>query len=127
VVIGIEDYQHVPPPKYAANDAKAFYQHPVNRTQIPGENVTLLLDREASLSRLRSTLGTHLKNKAGKEDMVILYFAGCGATETETGYDQNGWSSLLMPATAVQAEAARYLQELSVRVYLKRLSGMETS
>jgi hypothetical protein len=101
VVIGIDAYQHIPPLKYAINDAKAFYQHLVNRTQIPSENVTLLLDREASLSRLRSTLGTQLKNKAGKEDMVILYFAGHGATETDVmSPDGDGLEKYLLPVDA---------------------------
>ena len=101
VVIGIDSYPHVPPLKYAINDAKAFYQHLVTRSQIPSENVTLLLDREASLSRLRSTLGTHLKNTAGKEDMVIVYFAGHGATETDVqSPDGDGLEKYLLPYDA---------------------------
>lgn len=101
VVIGIDAYQHIPPLKYAVNDAKAFYQYLVNKGQIPSENITLLLDQEASLSRLRSTLGTHLKNKAGKEDMVILYFAGHGATETDVqSPDGDGLEKYLLPYDA---------------------------
>jgi uncharacterized caspase-like protein len=101
VVIGIDAYQHVPPLKYAVNDAKAFYEYLVKQSQIPSENVTLLLDREASLSRLRSTLGTHLKNKASKEDMVILYFAGHGATETDVrSPDGDGLEKYLLPCDA---------------------------
>jgi Tfp pilus assembly protein PilN len=101
VVIGIDAYSNVPPLKYAVNDAKAFYEYLVKRSQIPTENVTLLLDREASLSRLRSTLGTHLKNKASKEDMVILYFAGHGATETDVqSPDGDGLEKYLLPCDA---------------------------
>jgi hypothetical protein len=101
VIIGIDAYEHVLPLKYAINDAKAFYHHLVNRSQIPSENVTLLLDREASLRRLRSTLGTQLKNKAGKEDMVILYFAGHGATETDVqSPDGDGLEKYLLPYDA---------------------------
>jgi len=101
VVIGIDTYPHVPPLKYAINDAKAFYQHLVNRSQIPSQNVTLLLGQDASLSRLRSILGTHLKNKAGKEDMVILYFAGHGATEADVqSPDGDGLEKYLLPYDA---------------------------
>jgi hypothetical protein len=101
VVIGIDAYSKVTPLKYAVNDAKAFYEYLVKRSQIPSENVTLLLDREASLSRLRSTLGTHLKNKASKEDMVILYFAGHGATETDVqSPDGDGLEKYLLPYDA---------------------------
>jgi hypothetical protein len=101
VVIGINDYRKAPQLKYAVNDAKAFYDYLVMKSQIPRENVTLLLNNEASLGNLRSTLGTHLKNKAGPEDMVILYFAGHGATEGDvTSPDGDGLEKYLLPADA---------------------------
>jgi hypothetical protein len=101
VVIGINDYRKATQLKYAVNDAKAFYDHLVNKTQIPRENVTLLLNSEASLSNLRSTLGTQLKNKAGTEDMVILYFAGHGATEGDVmSPDGDGLEKYLLPFDA---------------------------
>ena len=128
VVIGIDAYPHVPPLKYAINDAKAFYHYLVNRSQIPAENVTLLLDREASLSRLRSTLGTHLKNKAGKEDMVILYFAGHGATETDVqSPDGDGLEKYLLPYDAdpkdlyASAIPMRELSHIFNRIRAERL------
>jgi hypothetical protein len=101
VVIGIDAYRNIPSLKYAVNDAKAFYEYLVKRSQIPAENVTLLLDREASLNRLRSALGTHLKNKASKDDMVIIYFAGHGATETDVrSPDGDGLEKYLLPYDA---------------------------
>jgi len=69
-VIGINNYPKVRPLRYAVADAKAFYDHLVHYSHIPAENVTLLVNQEASLTRLRSTLGTHLKSKAGKDDMA---------------------------------------------------------
>jgi len=101
VIIGINDYRKAPQLKYAVNDARAFYDYLVTKTQIPRENVTILLNHEASLSNLRSTLGTQLKNKAGKEDMVILYFAGHGATEGDvTSPDGDGLEKYLLPFDA---------------------------
>jgi hypothetical protein len=101
VVIGINDYRKAPQLKYAVNDAKAFYDYLVMKNQIPSENVTLLLNQEANLSQLRSTLGTEVKNKAGKEDMVILYFAGHGATEGDvTSTDGDGLEKYLLPFDA---------------------------
>jgi len=101
VVIGINGYQKAPQLKYAVNDAKAFYDYLVKKTGTPRENVTLLLNQEASLSNLRSTLGTQLKNKAGKEDMVILYFAGHGATERDVmSPDGDGLEKYLLPFDA---------------------------
>jgi hypothetical protein len=83
VVVGINDYPKIRRLRYAVNDARMVYDHLVNKTRIPAENVTLLLDGEATLTRLRSVLGTHLKKKAGKDDMVIIFFAGHGATEKD--------------------------------------------
>jgi hypothetical protein len=100
-VIGINSYPHVRTLHYAVNDARAFYDHLVHSNQIPAENVTLLIDQDASLTKLRSTLGTHLKSKAGKDDMVIIYFAGHGATEKDVmSPDGDGLEKYLLPYDA---------------------------
>ena len=53
------------------------------------------------MNKLRSVLGTRLKKKAGKEDMVIIYFAGHGATETDTlSPDGDGLEKYLLPVDA---------------------------
>lgn len=98
VVIGINSYPNLRPLKYAVNDAMAFFSHLVEYNQVPRENVILLLEEEANLMRLRSALGIHLKNKAAKEDMVIIYFAGHGATERDaTSVDGDGLEKYLLP------------------------------
>ena len=98
VVVGINDYPHTRRLKWAVNDARAFYRHLVDVIKIPAENVTLLLNQDASLSRLRSTLGTHLKKMAGKQDMVIIYFAGHGATEKDVmSPDGDGLEKYILP------------------------------
>jgi hypothetical protein len=101
VVVGINRYPKVRPLKYAVDDARIFYSHLVDFSQIPRENVTLLLDRDATLTRIRSTLGTHLKNKAGKDDMAIIFFAGHGATEKDVmSPDGDGLEKYLLPYDA---------------------------
>lgn len=101
VVIGINDYTNIRKLKYAVNDAKLFYDYMINYNHIPSENVTLLLDQKASLVRLRSTLGTQLKNRAGKDDMVIIFFAGHGATEKDAmSPDGDGLEKYLLPYNA---------------------------
>jgi hypothetical protein len=101
VVVGINRYPKVRPLRYAVNDAKIFYNHLVEFSHIPRENVTLLLDQDATLTRVRSTLGTHLKNKAGKDDMVIIFFAGHGATEKDVmSPDGDGLEKYLLPYDA---------------------------
>ena len=98
VVVGINDYPHARQLKWAVNDARAFYRHLVDVIQVPAENVTLLLNQDAGLSRLRSALGTHLKKMAGKQDMVIIYFAGHGATEKDVlSPDGDGLEKYILP------------------------------
>jgi len=101
VVIGINDYKNIRKLKYAVNDAKAFYNLLVSHNKIPAANVTLLINKEAKLTNLRSTLGTKLKKNAGKEDMVIIYFAGHGATERDVmSPDGDGLEKYLLPCDA---------------------------
>ena len=98
VIVGINDYPNTRRLKWAVNDARAFYRHLVDVIQVPEENVTLLLNQDAGLSRLRSMLGTHLKKMAGKEDMVIIYFAGHGATEKDVlSPDGDGLEKYILP------------------------------
>jgi hypothetical protein len=98
VVIGVNSYPNIRRLKYAVNDATAFYNHLVEYNQVPKENVVLLLDEDANLTRLRSALGIYLKNKASKDDMVIIYFAGHGATERDaTSPDGDGLEKYLLP------------------------------
>ena len=101
VVIGINTYPKLTHLKYAVNDAKAFYHFLIEDNRIPKENVTLLVDQDATLYRLRSTLGTHLKKRAGQNDMVVIYFAGHGATETDAkSPDGDGLEKYILPFDA---------------------------
>lgn len=85
VIIGISKYknpQKVTPLKYAAADAKAFYEF--IKTPVGGgfddDHIRLLLDEQATVQAVRSALGTFLK-KAVRDDLVYIYFAGHGAPE----------------------------------------------
>jgi hypothetical protein len=101
VVIGIDAYLHVRKLKYAVNDAQAFYDLLVQTNQVPPENVFLMVNRQAGLKQLRSTLGSRLKSRAGKDDMVIIYFAGHGATERDMlSPDGDGLEKYLLPYDA---------------------------
>jgi hypothetical protein len=101
VVVGIDSYPNIRPLKYAVADARAFYDLLVMGNQVPAENVFLLLNEQATLPALRSTLGTKVKNKAGADDMVIIYFAGHGATERDMmSPDGDGLEKYLLPYEA---------------------------
>jgi uncharacterized caspase-like protein len=54
---------------------------------------------------MRSVLGTKLKKQAGDEDMVIIYFAGHGATERDANSpDGDGLEKYLLPFDADPAD-----------------------
>ena len=101
VVVGIDNYENVQHLRYASSDAQAFYDYLVQNFNVPKDNVTLLLNQEARLDNIKSTLGTHLKRKAGKDDMVLIYFAGHGATEADTASpDGDGLEKYILPYDA---------------------------
>jgi hypothetical protein len=97
-IVGINDYPQLPKLKYAVNDAREFYRLMVEKNRVPAENIFLLLNDQASLKTLRSALGTKLKNAAGLDDMVIVFFAGHGATERDVmSTDGDGLEKYLLP------------------------------
>jgi hypothetical protein len=101
VVIGIDKYPNIRQLKYAVSDAGLFYDHLIKRNRIPTENVVLLLNQDATLTKIRIILGTDLKNKASKDDMVVIYFAGHGATERDAqSPDGDGLEKYLLPFDA---------------------------
>ena len=124
VVIGIDKYKNLPPLKYAVNDAREFYRYLTEVNRVPKDHVWLLLDEEATLDKLRRTLGTLLRRSAGKEDTVIIFLAGHGATETDASSpDGDGLEKYILPINAdpmdlyssamPMSEVARIFQRIS--------------
>jgi hypothetical protein len=98
VVVGINNYKKFPKLKYAVNDAKEFYRLLLEKNRIPAENVTLLIDEQATLKNLKNALGMGLKIAAGPDDMVLIYFAGHGASERDaTSIDGDGLEKYILP------------------------------
>ena len=101
VVIGINKYKNLPSLKYAVNDAHEFYRYLTEVNQVPKDHVWLLLDEEATLDKLRSTLGTLLRRSAGRDDTVIIFLAGHGATEADpSSPDGDGLEKYILPCNA---------------------------
>jgi uncharacterized caspase-like protein len=128
VVVGINKYAHIRPLRFAVNDARAFHRHLREHLGVPEENITLLLDEEADLTRLRSVLGTQIKNRAGEQDMVLIYFAGHGATERDVmSPDGDGLEKYLLPHGADLADLyasalpMREIQHIFNRIRSERL------
>jgi peptidoglycan/xylan/chitin deacetylase (PgdA/CDA1 family)/uncharacterized caspase-like protein len=82
VVIGINAYQKWPKLSYAVNDAQGVKDLLVRKYRFKPENVTVLLDEQATRERILSVLGDALADptKVQREDRVFVFFAGHGIT-----------------------------------------------
>jgi caspase domain-containing protein/tetratricopeptide repeat protein len=88
VVIGIDAYRNVARLNYAAADAQAVTAL-LPALGFPRENTFLLLNDDATLSRIKDTFYVKLR-QMGRNDRLLVYFAGHGETEQirdgEEGY-----------------------------------------
>jgi hypothetical protein len=85
VVIGISKYKdsRIAGLRYASADARSFYEWLVAQQGggYAPSRIRLLLDSEATVQNIRSSLFSWLK-QALEEDMVTIYFAGHGSPES---------------------------------------------
>jgi len=101
VVVGVDTYTNLPHLKYAVKDAVAFNDLLLDTNIVSSSNIFLATDKHANLTNLRTILGTELKKRAGQDDLVIIYFAGHGATERDSrSPDGDGVEKYLLPHDA---------------------------
>jgi tetratricopeptide (TPR) repeat protein len=92
VVIGVSNYKNLGPKdqlEFAHRDAADFanFLSTPNGGGYPSNQLMLLTNEDATLSAVRSALGTTLPRSVEPDDMVIIFFAGHGVVEGETeGY-----------------------------------------
>jgi tetratricopeptide (TPR) repeat protein len=114
VVIGINRYEKWPALEFAVNDAKEV-QKALVATGF--EDVTIILDEEATHRRILTELFDTLPRKVGRNDRVLFYFAGHGQTEELKGGGRKGY---IIP---VDAEVANYSATAISMEQIKSLSG----
>ena len=106
VIIGVGGYESTAVPKlrYPVADADAVYQTLVASGGFKKENILLLTDkteRKPTLRNIKWALGTFLARSAHKNDLVVIYFAGHGASEVDQrGVERDGLSKYLVPVDA---------------------------
>ena len=81
VVIGINDYKHASPLRYASNDAREVSEVLQRKFGFPKANVVLLLDSEATRSSIHRTVCSLTLSGTDCDDRVLIFFAGHGHTE----------------------------------------------
>ncbi|RME86682.1 MAG: hypothetical protein D6785_02940 [Planctomycetota bacterium] len=85
VIIGINHYKNKKmegKARYALQDARAFQRYITNYLGVNPVRVTMVLNEKATLRNIRHILGVQLPQKIQRDDMVFLYWAGCGITES---------------------------------------------
>jgi hypothetical protein len=105
VIIGVGRYENpkIPTLRYAVADAEAMYKV-LTASGFKKDHVLLLTDtaeRKPTLRNIKYALGTFLARSAGKDDTVIVYFAGHGAPEVDPrGVEKDGLAKYLIPSDA---------------------------
>ena len=85
LIVGVSQYQHVKPLRFASDDALAFYNYLLSTAggSIPQANIELLLNEKATLVQLDLAMGK-LINSVKPNDRVFIYFSGHGDQESKT-------------------------------------------
>ena len=128
VAIGISKYQDssIPGLGYADADARAVYDYYRGTFGLPESQVFLQVNEQATLREIKSLLGTQLAAKANDpKDTVILYFAGHGMRDRETGsLDPDGLSKYFLPYDASRNDLYSTALEMDeVTNVLRRLTS----
>ncbi|MBX9635486.1 MAG: caspase family protein, partial [Magnetospirillum sp.] len=102
LVIGVEDYEKLPPAQFAGRDARAFRDFAVNTMGIPRDRVRLLLNQDARLLDVQKAVDTWMRAAIadGGED-VFIFFSGHGLSS------EDGRSLYLFPHDGDRAMLAR--------------------
>jgi hypothetical protein len=120
VVIGIDDYLVAPKLTWAVSDAKAVAQA---LRDLHFEEIIEVYNRDASYRRLHFILTDVLPRKVGRQDRVLIFFAGhTGATLDMNSKDLGylvPWDA--QPNAASKAVTMDHLKEFSRRVMSKHV------
>ncbi len=111
LVIGINDYQEEHPTlANARNDAAAFAN--LLRTSYEFDQVITLFDEEATCDTLMAWLRDQLPERVGKEDRLVIFFAGHGTTRESGQGEKRGY---LIPHDAKAGKYAEYVDMSELR------------
>lgn len=94
VVIGVSSYNHMPSLRFTDDDAYrmyAFLKSPEGGA-LPDSNIRILIDEDATKQRILNTLN-EVFTKAGRNDLVLLYFSGHGLPGSFLPSDYDGFDN----------------------------------
>lgn len=97
LVIGVATYNHMPVLRYTDDDAYrvyAFLKSPAGGA-LEDDQIRILIDEEATKKNIMTTM-TEIFGKAGKNDLILLYFSGHGLKGSFLPYDFDGYNNKLL-------------------------------
>jgi hypothetical protein len=121
LVVGINEFEHMPALRFAVNDAKSFAEL-LGDPQVGhfrDGTVTCLLNQNATLEGVRTAIGK-IREHAQPEDLVVVYIASHGSPRED---DPNGVSYVIMHDTKLDTAANLYgtsLQMIDLVEILRR-------
>ena len=118
VIIGVNDYQNprIPKLRYAVNDARAMERELLSQG-FPRDHVITLVDRQATKAAIERVIGDALRTRMGREDRLLVFFAGHGKTDRLRSGEEEGY---LLPvdgdpsaafSTAISMTALRQISD----------------
>lgn len=85
LIIGIQNYAHLPDVKYAKKDALIMKDYFMKILRVPEENIITLIDSDATQARMRGYLENYIPANVSKDTTLYVYFAGHGAPDLKSG------------------------------------------
>ena len=90
LIVGIDNYQNASPLSYAVSDANEIREVLVNDLGFPINNITYLIDGDATKENILKSFMRFARNDVELDDRIFVFFAGHGRTKTgirgEVGY-----------------------------------------
>lgn len=84
IVIGIEKYQLLPAAGFVRSDANLMREY-LKAMGYQDRNIEFLIDDRATFSSIRKAVETWLPNRINAKSRVIVYYAGHGAPDPQSG------------------------------------------
>jgi uncharacterized caspase-like protein len=134
VIIGIDKYEKWPSLDYAVNDAKLMEKKLMDL----GFRTVVLTDEQATRSKILTVLDEGLPLQTGKDDRVVIFFAGHGETEevkdgNEVGYlipvdgDSHDLNSTAISIEQIKSSSQRMIAKHAFYIFDCCLSGLGLS
>lgn len=106
LVIGINKYKNSPPLEYAVNDAKEIRDVLIEELGFEDENITYLVDEEASRANILKQFLRFSCSDVKVDDRLFVFFAGHG--HTRTGFKSE--VGFLVPYDADMDDASTFIR-----------------